>query len=298
MSAQNSAPGEQRVDPAEYTEEYYLTSCEGFDLYRESGGDTLSPRLTHALDLASIETGDRVLDIACGRGEVVLHAARRGARAFGIDYASAAATLARRLLGAAPDGPSLRMAVAQMDATRLGLPDASFDAIFMLDFVEHVYPLELANAFDEARRILKPYGRLVIHTSPNRLFEEVVYARYVRNVHRAVLGVARKIGYRDKLINPIMLGTDPEPPRNEYERRLHVNEQNPDELCRLLQTHGFQSIMVNFWEPPVGQFFDERRYQLELQALDCIRFLRPFSRYWPLNRYFSNHIWITAQRPP
>lgn len=287
----------ERIAPDEYTEEYYLTSCEGFELFTESGGRRVSPRLTRALDLAAIEPGHQVLDIACGRGEVVLQAALRGAHAVGIDYSGAAAKLAGRLLEGEATGSSGRTAAARMDATRLGFPSATFDTVLMLDFVEHVYPHELKQAFGEALRVLKPGGQLIIHTSPNRVFEQVVYPRYVRHVHRAVLALAQRLRIRDRLLNPLMLPTGPEPPHSEYERQLHVNEQTSDSLCRLLVGRGFGTLRVSFWEPPTQPFYDSLRETIELQVLDLIRFLRPFSRYWPLNRFFSNHIWITARRP-
>lgn len=296
MKPQRGLAGGRPVEAAQYTEEYFLTSCEGHEVFRTSGGERLSPRLAHALDLAAIATGDRVLDVACGRGEVVVHAARRGAHAVGIDYAAAATTLAQRALTVAQHSPG-RAAVAQMDATCLGFPDATFDVVFMLDFVEHVHPPELARALDEAWRVLKPYGRLVIHTWPNLLYERVAHARYIRHVHRAVLAVAERLGYQDRLINRFMLPVGPTLSRTEYERRFHVNEQEPDVLVEALRRHGFQSIMVSFWEPPRRRLFGHWRLDLEVYLLDCVRLLRPLNRFWPLNRYFSNHIWVTAQRP-
>lgn len=295
--SQPDAGAQRRIDPDEYTEEYYLKSCEGFDLFTKSGGTRLSPRLEHALGLAAIRPGQHVLDIACGRGEVVLHASLRGAHAVGIDYSAPAAALAGRLLRASAEKTRSPASAARMDATRLAFPARAFDTVFMLDFVEHVYPEELERVFDETLRVLKPSGRLIIHTSPNRTFESVVYPRYVRQVHRLALALARRFGYRDGLINPLMLPTDPEPPHDDYERRLHVNEQTAQGLREALGGRGFQSLKTSFWEPPAGSLFSDKRLQLELRLLDFIRFLRPPSRFWPLNRLFSNHIWIVARRP-
>ena len=299
MSGQRppNAGSQRRIDPDEYTEDYYLKSCEGFDLFTASKGTRLSPRLEHALDLAAILPGHHVLDIACGRGEVVLHASLRGAQAVGIDYSAPAAALAGRLLRSSATKASARASAIRMDATRLAFPSGAFDTVFMLDFVEHVYPEALERVFDETLRVLKPSGRLIIHTSPNRTFESVVYPRYVRQVHRLVLALSRRVGYKDGLINPLMLPTDPEPPHDDYERRLHVNEQTAGGMCEVLGKRGFQSLKADFWEPPAGPLFMDKRLQVELHILDFIRFLRPLSRFWPLSRFFSTHIWIVAQRP-
>jgi ubiquinone/menaquinone biosynthesis C-methylase UbiE len=290
------ASAEQRVDPSEYTEEYYLNDCEGYGVYRETGGRSLSPRLQTIFRMADVRPGQRVLDIACGRGEVVLHSAERGALAIGIDYAAAATRLTQqtiRTLGrdAAPAG------VARMDATRLAFPSESFDTVMMADFVEHLYPDELERALREAYRVLKRGGRLAVHTAPNRLLARVAWPRYIRHVHRGVLRVAERFNYKDQLVNKLML------PRNEHfplegdYEHVHVNEQTPDGLASLVRRVGFQSVQMNVKDPPMKPLYTELRYKIELKALDAIRFLRPLSLFWPLNRFFSNHIWVSAERP-
>src|SRR3989337_96937 len=86
------------IAPDAYTEEYFRSGVEGHEAFAESAGRTLSARLRRALELADPRPGQRVLDIACGRGEMVLQSALRGASAVGIDYAQAAMSFARRSL--------------------------------------------------------------------------------------------------------------------------------------------------------------------------------------------------------
>jgi ubiquinone/menaquinone biosynthesis C-methylase UbiE len=293
------------IRPEAYTEEYFRTSVEGHEQFAASGGRSVSPRLRRALALADPKPGQRVLDIACGRGEVVLQSALRGADALGIDYAAAALAVARASL----DGATLRepqdvaaggrIALARMDATRLALAPASFDAALMLDFVEHVYQADLDAAFCEVYRVLKPAGRLIIHTSPNRVFEDGVYRGYVRNVHRVVLGTAHALRLEGgRFFNKIVLPTDELPPHDEYERTLHVNPQSVATLRSGLRRAGFRVQRIDFWEPPRATFFppELRWHRLGLRALDAVRFLRPLSLLPPLNRLFSNHIWVVAER--
>ncbi len=288
---------EEAVEPGAYTEEYFRSSVEGHEEFAASGGREVSARMVRALDLANPKPGGRALDVGCGRGEMVLQSALRGSYAVGIDYANASMTVAGRSLGDA--GESGRTALARMDATRLAFRPATFDLAFMLDFVEHVPQRELEQAFREVARALKAGGKLVVHTSPNRVFEDAVYRHYVRNVHRIILGVARPLGlHKGRLLNPMLLPTGPVPPHDEYERRLHVNPQSSGSLRGALQRSGFRVRRVDYWEPPPGPFFGQemRWHNFWLGILDAVRFLRPLSRLPPLSRFFSNHIWVVAER--
>lgn len=287
----------RRVNASEYTETYFLTSCEGYERFAASGGQSLGPRFRRALELARIAAGERVLDVGCGRGETVAGAALLGAQAVGVDYAPAAVRLAESALGALPDAVRSRASVHQTDATALGFGSGTFDIVFMLDLVEHLYPAQLDRALDEALRVLRGSGRLVIHTSPNALFEQVVYPRYVRHVHRAVLAVSGALGLDDGVLNATMLPTAPEFPHGDFDRRLHVNAHSPEELAALVRGHGFRVRRLDFWEPPAAPIFASRRLNLEVKLLDLIRYLRPLSLYPPLNRWFCNHIWLVAERP-
>jgi cyclopropane fatty-acyl-phospholipid synthase-like methyltransferase len=282
------------VDSSAYTEAYYLDGVEGHELFRETGGRELSPRLAHALEVAAITPGERLLDVGCGRGEVVLQASLRGAIAIGIDYAAAALPLARRVVHQGGG----RSGVARMDATRLAVPKGSFDIAVMLDFVEHVHQPDLERAFDELASALRPGGRLIIHTSPNRVLEETVYPRYVVRVHRVLRALGRTLGVRNWFFNEIVLPTDPVPDHDEFERALHVNPQSARSLREALERAGFRVRRVDFWEPPSAPFFplEQRWRNTAIRLLDVARFLRPLSRWPPVDRLFSNHIWIVAER--
>src|SRR3972149_7918962 len=78
-----------------YTEDYFLTACEGYEEFVESHGELLSRRLSAAFAVASVEPGMRVLDVGCGRGEILRHCARLGAHAYGVDYADVAVRMSR-----------------------------------------------------------------------------------------------------------------------------------------------------------------------------------------------------------
>lgn len=283
------------IAPEAYTEEYFRTGVEGHQAFAESGGRTISPRMTRALALADPRPGQRVLDIACGRGEIVLQCALRGAYAVGIDYAQAAMTIARDSLAGAAEA---RAGLARMDATRVAFRPATFDVALMLDFVEHVYQPDLELAFAEVARVLKPGGRLIVHTSPNRIYEGAVYRHYVRNVHRLIVNTTRVVHLRNRFFNDLVMPTRELPPHDEFERELHVNPQSGATLSSALRRTGFKIKRVDHWEPPADHFFapELRWHNWGIAVLDAVRFLRPLSRLPPLDNLFSNHIWVVAER--
>src|SRR5690348_16979282 len=119
MSDQRSLP------PELYTKEYFLHACEGYEEFSESQGDRLSRRLTAAFAVAEVSAGMKVLDVGCGRGEILRHCARLGADAFGIDYAPVALELASQAVAGETESPG-KTGVAQSDAKRLPFPNAYF----------------------------------------------------------------------------------------------------------------------------------------------------------------------------
>ncbi|MBF6599281.1 MAG: methyltransferase domain-containing protein [Dehalococcoidia bacterium] len=295
---QRTPPAPARVEPDVYTGEYYLTHCHGHEDFLSSRGRKVGPRFIKALSLAGELRGRRVLDVGCGRGELVLQSALRGADAWGVDYASAAIEIAQRAVAAAGDDlPRERLHLAQTDVQALAFADASFDVVFMMDIVEHLHARELAAALREARRVLRPGGALIVHTSPNRVVRDWVYPYWVRHVNKAALAFCEWLGYRDALFNRLMLPTGRDFPEDDFERAMHVNEQTAPALRRQLTAAGLRIRSQEFWEPPMrGEYFPTPRLNGELRILDFVRFLRPLSLYPPLNRYFCHHIWMTAER--
>jgi len=100
-----------------------------------------------------VREGDRVLDAACGTGDLAIADVKAGAgKVTGLDFSEAMLARARRK---AP-------AVEWVRGDMLALPfaDATFDAATVGFGVRNVSDLELALA--ELRRVLQPGGRLAI----------------------------------------------------------------------------------------------------------------------------------------
>lgn len=125
----------------------------GAGCFRHFGG-----RLVEA---AGVAPGQRVLDIASGRGAVLFPAAERvgpSGEAIGIDIADEMARAANE--EAARQGIAARVRV--MDAEALDFPDASFDRV-LCGFGVMFFP-DQHNAMAECRRVLKPGGVIGLST--------------------------------------------------------------------------------------------------------------------------------------
>ncbi len=114
---------------------------------------TLLRLITFELSLAP---GARVLDVGCNTGPMLIPLRQRGYDVVGIDISLDEVAQAERYLGER-DLADDRLAVA--DGTGLPFRDDSFDAILLVDILEHTdYPERVVA---EARRILVPGGWVV-----------------------------------------------------------------------------------------------------------------------------------------
>jgi ubiquinone/menaquinone biosynthesis C-methylase UbiE len=226
------------------------------------------------MELLRLAPGQRLLDIACGRGEVPALASRIGVDAIGIDYSDASIAFAanmRRTLNGAPAGD---FSLVQGDACTLPFADATFDRVSMLDIVEHLVPEQLECMFREVKRVLRPDGFAVVHTLPNRWVYEIGY-RFARLLWRRL----------------------PDDPRNPYEKRIHVNEQDVVRLHRMLASVGLshrlwleQHIPAQArWNTGQAIYHDQRDAVYPLMARWPGRLLEGLSAT-PLRLLLSNDI--------
>jgi ubiquinone/menaquinone biosynthesis C-methylase UbiE len=112
------------------------------------------------LDLARLEAGESVLDIGCGTGTLAIAARRRvgpSAIVHGIDASPEMIARARRKATRAGADVVLEVAPAQA----LPFADARFDVVLSTVMLHHLRRNAREQAVREARRVLRPGGRLL-----------------------------------------------------------------------------------------------------------------------------------------
>lgn len=110
-------------------------------------------------DKLALRKGMRLLDVGCGWGGMVRHAARRGVRALGVTLSEQQATWAQEAIAA--DGLSHLAEVRHLDYRDAPLEE--FDAISSIGLMEHVGVRNYPSYFAELLRRLRPGGRLLNH---------------------------------------------------------------------------------------------------------------------------------------
>jgi len=152
--------------PAEFYSPWLGNSWVYSCAYFEDGSDDLTTAQENKLSLICrklrLEPGDRFMDIGCGWGSLVLHAATRfKTYAQGITISREQAEVARRRIETERLTQSCR--VDLLDYRQVAQTFAPFDKIASVGMFEHVGVKNLPGYFDTVYRILKPGGVFLNH---------------------------------------------------------------------------------------------------------------------------------------
>ncbi len=164
---------------------------------------------------AVVQSGDRVLDVACGTGDLAVAAAAAGGTVTGLDFSPEMLERARR------KAPGIEW--IEGDALALPFDPASFDAATIAFGLRNVPDYDAC--LRELRRVLRPGGRLAVLeiTRPRgvlRLFYSLWFDRVVPLLGKVLPGGAAYT-YLPASV-----------------RRF----PGPDELTRLIEGAGFEGV--------------------------------------------------------
>ena len=137
-----------------YSCAYFASDTDDLEQAQESKLDLICRKLR-------LKPGERLLDIGCGWGGLIMHAARRyGVFALGITLSDAQAEMARERIAAAGLGD--RCKVELRDYRQLAA-EPRFDKIASVGMVEHVGSRRLEEYFASAWSALRPGGLFLNH---------------------------------------------------------------------------------------------------------------------------------------
>ena len=130
----------------------------------ETDANTLEEAQANKYDLIcrklGLQPGMRLLDIGCGWGGMILHAAEHyGVTAVGVTISTEQAQLAKQRVADRGVGDLAEVRVQDYR----DVDDGPYDAISSIGMFEHVGMAKLARYFVGARALLRPGGRMVNH---------------------------------------------------------------------------------------------------------------------------------------
>jgi cyclopropane-fatty-acyl-phospholipid synthase len=136
-------------------------SCAYFETGDESLDTAQRAKLEHLCRKLRLRPGDRLLDVGCGWGGLIIHAAAKyGVHALGITLSEAQAALARQRIAAA--GLADRCRVEVCDYRDLPT-DEPFDKVVSVGMVEHVGHAQLDTYAQQLFRLTAPGGLFLNH---------------------------------------------------------------------------------------------------------------------------------------
>jgi SAM-dependent methyltransferase len=154
---------QQHVTPEHYDEDYFAAEWReagnryDLDVRREIEGP--NPRLI-------VETfqPERVLDVGCGPGFLMLFLQELGVDTFGIDFSPASLSLA-------PD--EIRDRIRIGDVSSVDVESSSFDLVVCREVLEHLTVLQVARTVEELARTSSKYVYVTtrFHAAPRDLLD-------------------------------------------------------------------------------------------------------------------------------
>lgn len=180
--------------------------------------------------LADIRAEDRVLDLACGTGDILFRAARRARTTVGLDLTLRMLQLAaakRNLLRRSAGGAKAKAALVAGDMLALPFPAAHFTVVTIGYGLRNVP--DLTQAIDEIARVLAPGGRLV-SLDFNRPAQPLLRGAYL--IYLTIVGSA--LG--------LILHRDPDTYR--YIPESIRNYPGAEGVAQLLERQGFTNVRV------------------------------------------------------
>jgi len=219
-----------------YTESYFMENATGHDEFKIFDGnfEHLIDKFQMVINCLNLRQSDSLLDIGCGRGELVIYHALNGGKATGVDFSDEAIKLAKEKASELNADCSFMInSFEKIDE------EIKFDRIVSIDFIEHISVDEGKAFFKKCYNLLNLGGRLIVYTYPNT--------------------IRRRFGY--KLIRVSgFIKWKPLPKRepdtiSDHYKQYHLNEQNYFSLKKSAMNAGFGKVGVQYIDLSIKDSF-------------------------------------------
>jgi ubiquinone/menaquinone biosynthesis C-methylase UbiE len=261
----------RRVPSEVYDRDYLLSeNTEGYEDFKSG---SLSHVKQRQLDLLELEPAITLLEVGLGRGEFLLHCARRGAAVAGIDYSEAAIDIARTTLADVSEA-NLRVA----DCKALPFDSDSFERVYAGDVLEHQDIEDGAAMLQEMYRVLRPGGFLLVHTAPNAIFMKIVYPIAKPFLKRIDPGTVDALE-RHLVVN----------------RKVHVHEYTTFSLRRVARMAGLTNAEVWIGEDLLRS--SQHRHTAKLSSNRLVSFIGGLGRLRVVRFFLGNDLFLKVLKP-
>ncbi len=180
-------------------------------LFGDADDTPIREHFTAYLDaLERVVPGGRLLDVGCAAGLFLDVARGRGWQVQGVEISEHAASVARERRG---------IDVIVGDVMDVSLPAQHFDAVTMLDVLEHI--IDPGELLDGVRGLIRPGGALMLVLPNDRNLTTMT----AMAAHRLSLGT---VSY----------------PASRVHQIYHVTYFTPTTIMNLLEAHGFEVVAI------------------------------------------------------
>ena len=144
--------------PFSEAEKYYSSLSSFYDLLASSEKKYIKA----GLDLLDPQDGERILEIGSGTGYAQIHLSKilDNGLCVGLDLSTGMCQIAQKKLIQA--GLSSQSDIIRSDTLPIPFKTGIFDAVFTSFTLELFDSPQIPNVLSECRRVLKPYGRIVV----------------------------------------------------------------------------------------------------------------------------------------
>jgi len=269
------------VNSKYYTRDYYLSDCSGYELYKKFKGKRIEPRLELITKLLGDVNNKKILDIGCGRGEMISWCVSNGASySVGIDYSINAIKLCKENSSRMRSTYMNRFNFKVMNAKNLEYGNNFFDIVLLSEIYEHLYPDEKLTVLKEAKRVLKKRGIIILHTAPNSVFNDFTYKYWCYPVSNLLILLNRILPLSNKKYGKLV---PPSKIRSTSHEIMHVGEPTYFSLYEDLKKVELKGEIYSSNTTilkPVLSWKDS--------VFNFLVYLYPISRFFPVNIIFGN----------